>query len=160
VDLLVGLQQRFPDVQFILTSGYAPPELPRQAEGDKVLRILAKPFELSQLVAAVQDVFLSDQFSGSHQSITFIDILQVLNMARRTALVELLRGAETIGELYMVDGELRHAACGALAGEAAFFELCAAPETAFRVRSGARPPRQTVDRSFGTLVIDVMSDEE
>lgn len=160
LELLFRLQERSPKVRFILISGYAPPELGRYAEGDRVLRFLAKPFELSQLVSEVQNAFMNDQFSGSHQAITFIDILQVLNMSQRTALVELVDGERTAGEIYLVRGEVHHAAAGALEGEDAFRKLCAAPDRHFRVRSNQTPPKRTVERSFGTLLIDVMSDEE
>lgn len=160
VDLLARLGQQYPELQFILTSGYSAPQLPSQAPANRMLRFLAKPFELGQLVAAVQDVFMRDQFSETHQTITFLDILQVLNMAQRTGLVQLLRDGEPAGEIYLVGGEVHHAAGGELAGEEAFLRLCQTPDTAFRVRSGVRPEERTIHRSLGNLLIDVMSTEE
>lgn len=160
VDLLFRIQERSPEMRFILISGYTPPELARYAEGETVLRFLAKPFEMAQLVSAVQDAFVREQFSGSHRAISFIDILQVLNMSQRTALVELLDGERQVGAIYLVDGEVHHAESQSLEGEDAFRKLCASPDTAFRVRKNQRPPRRTIERSFGTLLIDVMSDED
>lgn len=160
LDLLFRLQERSANVRFILISGYTPPELGRYAEGDRVLRYLAKPFEMSQLVSEVQNAFMHDQFSGSHSAINFIDILQVLNMSQRTALVELVDGERTVGEIYLVRGEVHHAATGDLEGEDAFRELCASADRSFRVRSGQTSEKRTVERSFGTLLIDVMSEEE
>lgn len=159
VDLLVRLQARFPELRFIMTSGYTPPELPQNAEKDRVLRFLEKPFELSQLVAEVQDAFVRDQFSGGHRAITFIDILQVLNMSRRTAVVQLFDGIEQVGEIYLVEGEVHHAVGGELEGIDAFLQLCKSPETAFQVRRRQTPERRTIERSFGPLLIDVMSEE-
>ena len=150
VELLLELHDELPETRFILTSAYSPP----------VLRFRAKPFELSRLVAEVQGAYMSDQFSGSYRAITFIDILQVLNMARRTALVQLHRGEQAIGEIYLVVGQVHHAVSGTLEGAEAFRALCAEPTVAFRVRSEVRPPRRTIDEPFDLLLIDVMGDEE
>lgn len=160
LELLFRLQDRSSKVRFILISGYTPPELGRYAEGDRVLRYLAKPFELSQLVSEVQNAFLNDQASGSHKTITFIDILQVLNMSQRTALIEVVEDERTAGEIFLVRGEVHHATADVLEGEDAFRELCAAPDRPFRVRSNQASPKRTIERSFGTLLIDVMSEEE
>lgn len=160
VDLLVSLQNRFPKLSFILTSGYNSPELPQTADGGRVLRFLAKPFDLSQLVSEVQAAFMRDEFSDSHRAINFIDILQVLNMSRRTALVELDQGGETAGQIYLVGGEVHHAACGDLVGEAAFHKLCETPSLQFQIRRHQQPPKRSVERSLGTLLIDVLSEEE
>jgi len=158
IELLLDLERRLADVRFILTSGYDPPELPGQADDERVLRFLPKPFELSQLVAEVQGAYVRDQFSGVYRSITFIDILQMLNMARRTALVELLDGERTTGEVYLVGGEVRHAEAGGREGADAFRELCARPETPYRMRSDVEPPRRTIDLPFDVLLLEVMSD--
>lgn len=158
VELLLDLERRLTDVRFILTSGFDPPVLPRQADEERVLRFLPKPFELSQLVAEVQGAYVRDQFSGDHRAITFIDILQVLNMARRTAMVELLDGERTIGEIYLTSGEVRHATAGRREGADAFRALCARPETPFRMRSDVEAPRRTIDLNFDILLLEAMSD--
>lgn len=158
VDLLVSLQTQFPNLSFILTSGYTSPKLPQQA-GDRVLRFLAKPFELSQLVSEVQAAFVRDEFSSSHRAINFIDILQVLNMSRRTALVELKRDGETVGTIYLVGGEVHHATCGDLEGEAAFNKLCETPDLNFKVRQRQEPPKRSLDSTFGSLLINNVLDE-
>lgn len=170
VDLLLALERRLADVSFILTSGYEPPELPGQAAEERLLSFLPKPFELSRLVSEVQAAYLRDQFSGAHRSISFIDILQVLNMARRTALVELFDGDRTVGGIYVASGEILHAEHADAEhgdaehadaeGGAAFRALCARPGTAFRVRSGVRPPRRTIEQPFDVLLLEVMSDGE
>ena len=158
VELLLDLERRLADVRFILTSGYDPPELAGQADDERVLRFLPKPFELAQLVAEVQGAYVRDQFSGTHRSITFIDILQMLNMARRTAVVEIVEGGRPIGEIYIAGGEVRHAECGPREGADAFHELCARPETSFRMRADVEPPRRTIALPFDVLLLAAMSD--
>lgn len=160
VELLLDLEQQLADVSFILTSGYEPPKLPRQADEERILSFLPKPFELSQLVSQVQAAYLRDQFSGSHRSISFIDILQVLNMARRTALLELLEAERVVGEIYVASGEVLHATAGDAQGDAAFRRLCLRPATPFRVRSGVRPPRRTIEQPFDVLLLEAMGDGE
>ncbi len=157
VELMLDLRQSLPDVQFILTSGYAPPELPGPA-GEQVLRFLQKPFELAQLFSEVQTAYMRDQSSTSHRAITFVDVLQVLNMARRTGLVQLLRDGRQLGDIYLKKGEVHHSATGELDGLDALRALCAESDVTFRVRSGQEPPRRTIDIDFAVLMLDVIGD--
>ncbi len=162
VEFLLELQEEMPSVQFILVSAFAPPDLLQRLDHERVLRFLKKPFELNALVSEVQAVFVKDQFSGKHQRITFIDILQVLNMAQRTARIE-VKSADPFpieGEIFLLDGEVHHARCGALSGVDAFKTLCARPDAVFRVRAGERPPERSVDEPFGFLLMEAVSSRD
>lgn len=161
VDLVLDLQDRLAETQFIVMSGYAAPETLEQIRPQRMLRFLAKPFELGVLVREVQSAFVKDQFSGTHRRISFLDVLQMLNLAGRTARLG-IRGADgdEVGSIYVVDGEVHHAECGGVEGVAAFRALCIDAEAFFRVKSNVRPDRRTVDQPIGLLLMDVLGEED
>lgn len=160
IDLLLALQDELKETQFILISGYGPPSGLSQINHEQVLRFLPKPFELPTLVSEVQSIFVRDQFSGNHARITFVDILQMLNMAKRTARVEITyKESGDEGEIFMVEGEPHDARLGDIAGEEAFLALCGRPDGAFKVQSDRRSSQHTIQRPFGFLLMDALGDE-
>lgn len=161
VDLVLDLQDRLAETQFILMSAYPTPDVLEQIRPQRMLRFLTKPFNLGILVREGQSAFVKDQFSGTHRRISFLDVLQMLNLAGRTARLG-IRGAEgaEVGAIYVVDGELHHAECGEAEGVAAFRALCIDAEAFFRVKSNVRPARRTIDQAIGLLLMDVLGDED
>lgn len=161
LDLVLDLQDRLAETQFILMSGYAAPDALEQVRPQRMLRFLAKPFELGVLVREVQSAFVKDQFSGTHRRISFLDVLQMLNLAGRTARLGIRgeAGAE-VGAIYVVDGEVHHAECGGVEGITAFRALCVDAEAFFRVKSNVHPDRRTVNQPIGLLLMDVLGEED
>ena len=58
--LVPGLRMNHPDIRVIYTSGYADSDPILKAAIDKETAFLAKPFELSELLAAVENALASD----------------------------------------------------------------------------------------------------
>ncbi len=161
VDLVLDLQDLLVETQFILMSAYTAPEALERIRPHRMLRFLQKPFELGLLIKEVQSAFVKDQFSGTHRRITFVDVLQMLNMAKRTARLG-IRGvqSEEIGAIYVVAGEVHHAELGETEGLDAFRALCASSEALFRVKSDVQSPRQTIDMVFNLLLMDALGEED
>lgn len=160
VEFLLDAQSRLPMARFILVSGYEPPESAKRVDPRRMLRFLPKPFELAELAKEVQSAYMKDQFSGRHKRISFLDILQVLNMAGRTSRISLtLEEGGVTGHIYVVNGEVHHATLGKFEGVEAFETLCVYPDAVFTVKAGELPPRRTIHENLGHLLLQSMPDD-
>ena len=81
------------------------------------------------------------------------DLVQVLNICRKTGLLRLTRGPG-VASLYFDDGEIRHAEEGAGSGEEAFFRLMAWTDAAFAFESGVKAAAPSVSMPTMTLLME------
>ncbi|HLY72477.1 MAG TPA: response regulator, partial [Planctomycetota bacterium] len=87
---------------------------------------------------------------GSLETMPIADLIQVLNICRKTGLLRLSRGTD-LASLYFDDGEIRHATVGDQAGEDAFFRLMAWTDAAFAFESGVRAAVASLSQPTMTL---------
>ena len=71
--------------------------------------------------------------SGSLQDMTFVDIIQSIELAKKTALVVAQYDDGRSGEVVLIEGRVRYAAGGHLSGEDAFYFLAADGNGMFRI---------------------------
>ncbi len=154
IDFLMDLRRQRIPTKVILISAFASVAAFREEDTGGVLKFLPKPFELPELIESVRTALKHQEFSGSINGITFIDILQVLNMGKKTAAVR-LRHDDHVGHIYMDDGEIVHADSGPLEGIEAFNSLVEWPHPAFKVLKESPPDHpRSIDASFGFLLLE------
>jgi two-component system chemotaxis response regulator CheY len=90
---------------------------------------------------------------GSLETMPIADLVQVLNICRKTGLLRLSRGTDS-ASLYFDDGEIRHATVGDQAGEEAFFRLMAWTDAAFAFESGVRAAVASLSQPTMTLLME------
>lgn len=151
-ELLVFVRDRLPSTAFIFMSAYPSPEARAQAS-ESGIQFLRKPFEFEALIEAVESALDQNQFSGELGGISLVDLLQVLNMGRRTAAVELERRGKA-GRIFLSDGEIVHAEVGELSGREAFDRLMAWKGGSFGSQPGREAPARTITESFNGLLLD------
>lgn len=152
VQLLLSVRARSPKTPFVFMSAYPSPEAQEQAR-NRGLKFLSKPFEFEELMDAVEAALDENQFSGELGGISLVDLLQVLNMGRRTAAVTLERRGE-VGRIYLKRGEVVHAQVGELSGRDAFDRLFAWKGGSFGSEPGHEPPETTIAEPFNGLLLD------
>jgi len=90
---------------------------------------------------------------GSLETMPIADLVQVLNICRKTGLLRLSRGRDS-ASLYFEDGEIRHAEAGDRTGEEAFYRLMAWTDAAFAFESGVRAASASLAQPTMTLLME------
>lgn len=152
VELLISARKNGTSIPFIFMSAFPSVEA-REEASSRGLKFLSKPFEFTELVAAVESVLEAEEFTGNLGGIALVDLLQVLNMGRRTAMVTVARRSEA-GKIFFVDGEVVHAEAGDRVGREAFDYLIGWKGGSFGSEPGCKPPTTTIDQPFNSILLD------
>jgi CRP-like cAMP-binding protein len=93
--------------------------------------------------------------AGRLETLPIPELVQILNICRKTGCLRLER-PEAHAEVYFVDGEIRHASAGELAGEAAFHRVAEWTDATFAFDSGARAPSVSIPGPTMPLLLEAM----
>jgi DNA-binding response OmpR family regulator len=96
-----------------------------QALENGVVSYLEKPLDLHTLKVELRRLLQQTGFSASLDSFDLLDVIQIVNMSRKTIAMVVSAGLEEQGLLGFQAGELVWAEYGVLRGEEAFFALAA-----------------------------------
>ncbi len=99
---------------------------------------------------------------GTLRQMAVSEIVQSLELGRKTARVELVPTDGVKGSFSFLDGQVVYATCDDKLGDEAFFELARAKEGFFRIHYGDAPTEQNIDRPTTFLLLEAMRriDEE
>lgn len=93
--------------------------------------------------------------AGRLETLPVPDLVQILNICRKTGHLKLDREGRTAG-IFFEGGEIRHAWAGPESGEKAFYRILEWTRAAFAFESGVRPPCATVTQPTMTLLMEGM----
>jgi len=91
--------------------------------------------------------------SGSLADLAFTDMIQILCAGGRNIEITLARGVDE-GRVFVKNGAVVHAVCGALEGEKAFFRLMRWCDGEFTTRECREFPRETISCSAMSLLME------
>jgi hypothetical protein len=99
---------------------------------------------------------------GTLRQMAVTEIVQSLELGRKTARVELVPTDGQRGMVGFDEGRVVYAECGSLRGEQAFYALARHTEGFFRIRYGEGPAERNVDNTTTYLLLEAMRlmDEE
>lgn len=120
--------------------------------GDLLGTLLA---EKAKTAAPSTRLISNTDFSGTLQSMSFSDVVQLLNLSRKTGILTLSAGVRS-GGVCFVDGEIRHAWTESLLGEEAFYEMAAWKKAIFAFAAGAGSDERTVRQPTMSLLMEAM----
>lgn len=140
-----------------------------KAVQDQVEDLVPKPFYTRELAARVKRVVdrislekmarsaQSGGFRGTLAQMNAIDLLQSLDMGRKTCALVLTRNGDRC-EMYFDEGHLRHAVYGDVKGDEAVYRALLWPvdEGNFEIDFNARTAEQTTTRSTQGLLMEGM----
>jgi hypothetical protein len=106
--------------------------------------------------AAPQQVAQPTGVMGTLRQMAVPEIVQSLEMGRKTARVELVPTDGERGTIGVNEGRVVYAECGGIAGEAAFYELARHTEGFFRIRYGDVSADTNIDGSTTFLLLEAM----
>ncbi len=133
---------------------------------DKVEEFLEKPFFLKDATARIKRIVdkialekmakeapAEGVLRGSLQQMNVIDLLQSLELSRKTCKLTLTNGNDTC-ELYSNEGQINHAAYGPLIGDEAVYKVLLWTDGSFQIDFTASSPQQTTTRSTQGLLME------
>jgi CheY-like chemotaxis protein len=93
---------------------------------------------------------------GSLAQMSVIDLLQSLEMSRKTCALRLAGDHNERCEMYLTEGQISHAKCGKLAGDDAVYKALTwvEPSGSFQIDFSAKSSEQTTTRSTQGLLME------
>jgi len=98
---------------------------------------------------------LESGLSGKLSMMALAELVQTLHTSRKTGLLG-VKNADDGGEIYFVNGDVRHAQLGNASGEEAFYQLVTWAEGSFVFESGLREIESTIFRATMGLLMEGM----
>src|SRR5579884_3886701 len=124
-ELLQWLRAYCPNTRMIMVAPVGSAVTRTQALEGGVVSYLEKPLDLHVLKQELRRLLQQTGFSASLDSFDLLDVIQIINMSRKSIALLVNTGLEERGVLRFQDGELIWAEYGILRGEEAFFALAA-----------------------------------
>lgn len=123
IELLIYMGTKLPHIPAMAMSAYNTPEIEKQLERIGTLRVLDKPVDLDLLTHTIMKELTRSYERGALKGISVGSFLQLINMERKTCLLEVHGEEQKRGFFYFSQGELLDATCGDRYGEPAALEI-------------------------------------
>ena len=162
LELLLRVKARYPNMLFVMMTGYGTQELKKVGLQRGAIRYIEKPIDLVELSELIREELKerTSGFGGIVEAVQLPDIIQLMGLSRRSSILKIIAD-QGRGEIYFQDGEVTHAQSGKLLGEKAFIEILNWSGGRFAVAEPKSKMRQTITQSWQGLLLDAarMKDE-
>lgn len=155
LDLLITVREKYPEILFVMMSGYHTPELKSDAINRGAVKYFKKPFNIKDLTSLLQETLSEAEtgFDGTLEAVELPDIVQLMGTSERT--VELrLKSDKGKGKIYFVKGQLVHAECKNLVGDEAFYKMFGWKGGSFQMLPHDGEVETTVTSSWQGLILE------
>lgn len=162
LDLLVEINNRYPETGVIIMTAYPSNTYENQAMMSGSLRFIEKPFDIKEMRQIVQETLRSGEgFQGTVDGVDLMDIVQFNGLSRATAALKVATDKNE-GMIFFKDGEVVHAMCDSESGENAFFRILSFQDGSLQNIRGVEPPVVSIKKSLESLLLEVAnrSDEK
>jgi CheY-like chemotaxis protein len=156
--LLLLLKRTHPELQVVILTGCATPENRAQCLQGGASLFFDKT-EISEgfdkIYVALESVASAPAqgFRGLLRQVGLPEVLQMECLGRKSSVLDVTSPTGS-GRIYIQDGSIVHAVIGATEGERALFDLLALSGGEFLLKPFAKPPRQTIDGHWESLVME------
>ena len=151
-ELLTAFRDRSPNTRVIMMAENASAEEYKRALSAGAVELLTKPFTVDDLLGALQTAIDYDQgYRGTVHGIGLPDILQLMNMGRRSVSVHVGEG-----RIDMREGEVVHAIYGGLTGRPALMALLSTDSGSVRTGPITVSAGQSISIPFNALMLETM----
>ncbi|MBD3165995.1 DUF4388 domain-containing protein [bacterium] len=164
LDLLLRVKSQYPQIKFIIMTGYGSPELRKEGLKRGAVRYIEKPFDIAHLAKIVQESLKDKEsagFGGTIESFNLEDIIQLIGLSQRTVSLKITAN-QGKGVCHFVDGEIIGAECNNLTGEEAFYEIFRWTGGQFSLEPPESDPEHNIAQSWQGLLLEAArrKDEE
>jgi hypothetical protein len=162
LDLLIEINNRFPETGVIIMTAYPSNAYENKAMMSGSLRFIEKPFDINDVRNIVKEALkVHEGFQGTVDGVDLIDIVQFNALSRATAALKVTTGDKE-GMIFFKDGVVVHAMCGQETGEIAFFTILGFNGGSLQNIRGVEPPIVSIHKSIEGLLFEaaVKNDEK
>jgi CheY-like chemotaxis protein len=163
--LLMLLKRTHPELQVVILTGVATPETRAQCLQSGA----ALFFDKNEIAEGFEKIYIALEsvasapaqgFRGLLRQVGLPEVLQMECLGRKSSVLD-VSSPKGSGRIYIQDGSIVHAVIGTTEGERALFELLGLGGGEFLLKPFAKPPRQTIDGHWESLVMEAarLSDE-
>jgi two-component system, chemotaxis family, protein-glutamate methylesterase/glutaminase len=92
-------------------------------------------------------------FAGTLKNIQLNDLIQMCCLSASSLCMQVSKGQRQ-GTIFIVEGEIVHAACGDIVGEEAFYRILGWQTGSFESIEVSTPPERTIDKNYHFLVME------
>ncbi|MGB3209421.1 MAG: response regulator [Desulforhopalus sp.] len=154
LDLLIEINNRFPDTGVIIMTAYPSNAYENQAMMSGSLRFIEKPFDINEVRSIVKEALkIHEGFQGTVDGVDLIDIVQFNGLSRATAALKVTTGDQE-GMIFFKDGTVVHAMYGEMTGEDAFFTILDFNGGSLQNIRGVEPPIVSISKSIEGLLFE------
>ena len=154
LDLLIEVNNRYPDTGVIIMTAYPSNAYEREAMMSGSLRFVEKPFDINDMRDIVKGVLkTSDGFQGTVDGIDLMDIVQFNGLSQATSALKVTT-ADQEGMIFFKKGEVVHAMCDQASGEEAFFKVLKFQGGTLQNIRGVEPPIMSIKKSLESLLFE------
>ena len=120
-----------------------------------VLKVLIEPVTAERLIDCIQEVLFLKTQQGRLQGISIINFLQLIEMEKKTYLLEVRNPAGGKGLFYFLEGVLYDALCGEQTAESAALEMITWENVEIHFRA---PPTKKVKKRIDKTLMSLLMD--
>jgi DNA-binding response OmpR family regulator len=163
-EFLEKMRTAHPDARALVVGAAIPAEIAAERGSFGALQFISKPFELAAFGAAVQAVLGPWRESesaiprGSLGALNPMDVILLHCGAGASVIVELSANAKRSGKIHIAEGEIVHAATGALTGVEALREILSWPDARITEAKASRSTQHTIERNWVTVFVKALRD--
>ncbi|MEE8553191.1 MAG: response regulator, partial [Desulfobacterales bacterium] len=154
IELLIYLGTTLPHIPAMAMSAYNTPEIEKQLERIGTLRVLDKPVDLDILTHTIMKDLTSTYKQGALKGISVGSFLQLINMERKTCLLEVHGEEQKRGFFYFSQGELVDATCGDGYGEPAALEIIGWDDAQLFLQDLPKKPKKRIKSGIMSLMME------
>lgn len=160
--LILRAKEVAPDARVIIMTAFGSHRVQNFADRIGITHYIEKPFNTSELRDAILEILDEREgFQGVLSDLELTDIIQMLCLARRTALLH-LKHRDHRGRIIFQSGDVVHAEFDDLLGEDAVYRMLALRQGDIFMQSDFEPHQRTIETSWQDLLFEGVkrADEE
>jgi len=162
--LLAYMSNDYPKIPCIVMTGYGNPAVRKKIDEKDIFSYIEKPFDFNELAEAIIEALdIRDEFASLKDisGISVTSFLQLIEMEKKTCLLEVDSNNNGGGILYFNNGILYDALYGSLKGEAAVLEILGWDRVRFRFkRLPKKKIKQQIDADLTSLILESMGSKD
>ncbi len=152
--LILRAKEVAPDARIIIITAFGTHRIQNFAERIGISHYIEKPFNVSELREAVLEVLDEKEgFQGVLSDLELTDIIQMLCLAKRTALLH-LKHRDHRGRIVFERGEVVHADFDAISGPEAVYRMLVLRQGDIFMQSDFNEDRRTINMGWQDLLLE------
>ncbi len=152
--LILRAKEVAPDARVVIMTAFGTNRIQNLAERIGITHYIEKPFNISELRNVVLELLdAKEGFQGVLSDLELTDIIQMLCLAKRTALLH-LKHKEHRGKIVFDRGDVTHAEFDEVEGEPAVYQMLALKQGDIYMQSDFQNEKRTINMGWQDLLLE------